>query len=94
MYTSRATKIITPNTEKANFQDIIAFNYRQGIYQVKIRQGDKGNPKAARINLLTWEPRHVPTIKFRYANYPTLVYLPSAFKDNFLCDVRQILLHL
>ena len=45
MYTPHATKIITKITEKANFHEIVAFDYRVGIFEVKIRRGNRGLSK-------------------------------------------------
>ena len=35
MYTAHATRIINRNTVMANFHDIIAFDYRSGVFEVK-----------------------------------------------------------
>ena len=39
MYTAHATRIINRNTEKINFHDIIAFDYRIGVFEVKTGRG-------------------------------------------------------
>ena len=53
MYTSHATRIITRNTEKANFHEIVAFNYTRGIFEVKTGRGNKGSSNGAIFKQLT-----------------------------------------
>ncbi|XP_057540643.1 uncharacterized protein LOC130818489 [Amaranthus tricolor] len=48
-YTSHATRIITPNTEKVNFHEIVAFDCRRGLFQVKTGRGNRGSPKGGKI---------------------------------------------
>ena len=45
MYTAHATRIINRNSEKPNFQDIIAFDYRRGVFEVKTRRGTRESSK-------------------------------------------------
>ena len=49
MYTSHAMRIITRNTEKTNFHEIVAFNYTRGIFEVKTGQGNRGSSKGGKI---------------------------------------------
>ena len=49
MYTAHATRIINRNTEKANFHDIIAFDYKRGVFEVKIGRGTRGSSKGGKI---------------------------------------------
>ena len=49
MYTAHATRIINRNTEKANFHDIIAFDYRRGVFEVKTGRGTRGSSKGGKI---------------------------------------------
>ena len=45
MYTAHATRIINRNSEKPNFQDIIAFDYRRGVFEVKTGRGTRESSK-------------------------------------------------
>ncbi|XP_057530544.1 uncharacterized protein LOC130808979 [Amaranthus tricolor] len=53
MYTVHATRIINRNTEKANFHEIIAFDYSSGVFEVKTGRGTRGSSKGGRFNKLT-----------------------------------------
>ena len=48
-YTLHATRIITRNTEKTNFHEIVAFDYRRGLFQVKTGRGNRGSAKGGKI---------------------------------------------
>ena len=45
MYTAHATRIINRNTEKENFHNIIAFDYRNDVFKVKTGRGTRGSSK-------------------------------------------------
>ncbi|XP_057539310.1 uncharacterized protein LOC130817559 isoform X2 [Amaranthus tricolor] len=48
-YTSHATRIITRNTEKANYHEIVAFDCKRGLFQVKTGRGNRGSAKGGKI---------------------------------------------
>ena len=49
MYTAHATRIINRNTEKANFHDIIAFDYRRGVFEIKTGRGNRESSNGGKI---------------------------------------------
>ena len=70
MYTRHATRIINRNIEKANIHDIIAFDYRRGVFEVKIGRGTRGTSKGGKI-------QHVDLNQMKCTcNIPKIYHLP------------------
>ena len=53
MYTLHTTKIINRNTEKANFHEIVAFDYSRGVSEVKTGGEIEDRPRVLRFKLWT-----------------------------------------
>ena len=72
MYTSHATKIIARNTEKANYHEIVAFDYRRGLFQVKTGRGNRGSSKGGNIQKVDLREMKCT------CNKPSIYHLPCS----------------
>ncbi|XP_057533383.1 uncharacterized protein LOC130811201 [Amaranthus tricolor] len=82
MYTSHATKIITRNTEKANFHEIVAFDDGRGIFQVKTGRGNRGSSKGGNIQIVDLGEKKCTCNKLEIYHLPCSHVLAVCIKRN------------
>ena len=82
MYTSHATRIISRNTEKANFHEIVAFNYTRGIFEVKTGRGKKGSSKGEKIQTVDLNQRKCTCNKLKIYHLPCSHVLAVCIKSH------------
>ena len=82
MYTSHATKIITKNTEKANFHEIVAFDYRRGIFKVKNERGNRRSSKGGKIQTVDLTQRKCTCNKLEIYHLPCSHLLAVCIKRH------------
>ena len=94
-YTSHTTKIINRNTEKANFHEIIAIDYRRGIFKVRTGRGNRGSFKGGMIQTVDLNQRNCTCNKLEICHLPCYIYLLFASNNTFHMSglwIRAILL--
>ena len=82
MYTSHATKIIIKNTEKANFHEIVAFDYRRGIFEVKTRLRNRGSSNRGKIQTVDLTQRNCTCYKLKIYHLPCSHLLTVCIKRH------------
>ncbi|XP_057548094.1 serine/threonine-protein phosphatase 7 long form homolog [Amaranthus tricolor] len=75
MHTAHATRIINRNTEKANFHDLITFDYRRGVFEVKTGRGTRGSSKGGKI-------QHVDLNQMNYSSTYEHYFMPMVDKSS------------
>ena len=82
VYTTHRTRIITRNTEKANFHEIVAFNYTRGIFEVKTGRGNSGSSNEGKTQTVDLHKGNTHVTNWKYNNYLVHMSLPYASKDT------------
>ena len=86
MYTSHATRIITRNTEKANFHEIVAFNYTTGVFEVKTGRGNRGSAKGGKVHTVDMNRRKCTCNKLKIYHLPCSHVLAVCIKRHLSYD--------